>query len=160
MTNFIRNTTAIGVTLTFAFIGLAHAQDSNMKMEDMMGQSMSEMSCCDTMAPGFGVINSVDLKSNSVNITHDPIKKIGWGEMTMNFDVGTMVALDKFETGDNVHFMLKKDEGGAFDISMMMPIGGDPDAFKKTMMSMMKGGDMMSCGGMEMNSMSGMKDDK
>ena len=28
---------------------------------------------------------------------------------------------------------------------MMMPIGGDPDAFKLSMMSMMKGKGMMDC---------------
>jgi len=76
--------------------------------------------------------------------------------MTMDFEVGGMVALDKFENGDNVHFMLKQDDSDNYDIAMMMPIGGDPDAFKLSMMSMMKGKGMMDCNMGGHGSMSGM----
>ena len=157
MKTLVRKTTVTGAILGMALIGPALAQEAGMKMDKMNHKDMSGMSCCGDMAPGFGVINGVDLDARTVNISHDPIKKIGWGEMTMDFDVGKMVALDKFETGDNVHFMLKEDQSENHDIAMMMPIGGDPDAFKQSMMSMMKGGDMMGCDGMDGNgSMSGM----
>ncbi|PHR81259.1 copper-binding protein [Henriciella sp.] len=157
MKTLVRKTTVTGAILGMALIGPALAQEAGMKMDKMNHKDMSGMSCCGDMAPGFGVVNSVDLDARTVNISHDPIKKIGWGEMTMDFDVGKMVALDKFETGDNVHFMLKEDQSENHDIAMMMPIGGDPDAFKQSMMSMMKGGDMMGCDGMDGNgSMSGM----
>ena len=157
MKTLVRKTAVTGAILGLALIGPALAQEAGMKMDKMNHKDMSGMSCCGDMAPGFGVVNSVDLDARTVNISHDPIKKIGWGEMTMDFDVGKMVALDKFETGDNVHFMLKEDQSENHDIAMMMPIGGDPDAFKQSMMSMMKGGDMMGCDGMDGNgSMSGM----
>jgi len=106
------------------------------------------MSCCNDMAPGFGVVNSVDVDAKKVNLTHDPIEKIGWGKMTMDFAVSDMVALQKFQKGDNVHFMLTKNDDGAYDVSMMMPIGGDPEEFKAAMKSMMGGG--MMCEGMKM----------
>ncbi|WP_300381926.1 copper-binding protein [Henriciella sp.] len=161
MNNLIRKTTATGAIMAFALIGPALAQEADMKMDNMKDKGMSGMSCCDGMAPGFGTINSVDLEAGTVNISHDPIKKIGWGEMTMDFDVGDMVALDKFEKGDNVHFMLREDGSETYNIAMMMPIGGDPDAFKQSMMAMMQGSSMMGsgmmgCDGMgESESMSG-----
>ena len=121
-------------------------------MDGMDGMKMEGMSCCNEMAPGFGVVNSVDLDARKVNLSHDPIKKIGWGKMTMDFAVSDMVALQKFERGDNVHFMLMKNDDDTYDVSMMMPIAGDPEEAKAAMKSMM-GGSMM-CDGMKMgNSM-------
>lgn len=125
----------------------AFGQGADMKMGEMKGMKMDGMSCCNDMAPGFGVVNSVDLDARKVNLTHDPIEKIGWGGMSMDFKIGDMVALSKFEKGDNVHFMLKKNDDGAFDVAMMTPIGGDPAAFKQVMKSMMGVG-MISCDGM------------
>jgi len=120
----------------------AFSQGDDMKLGDMKGMKMGAMSCCNDMAPGFGVVNSVDLDAKKVNLTHDPIEKIGWGKMTMDFKVGDMVALSKFEKGDNVHFMLKKVDDGAYTVWMMCPIGGDPAAFKEAMKSMMDHGMM------------------
>ena len=156
MKTLVRKTAVTGAILGLALIGPALAQEAGMKMDKMNHKDMSGMSCCGDMAPGFGVVNSVDLDARTVNISHDPIKKIGWGEMTMDFEVGGMVALDKFENGDNVHFMLKQDDSDNYDIAMMMPIGGDPDAFKQSMMSMMKGKGMMDCNMGGHGSMSGM----
>lgn len=135
----------------------AFSQGDDMKMGDMKGMQMDGMSCCNDMAPGFGVVNSVDLDAKKVNLTHDPIEKIGWGEMTMDFKVGDKIALEKFEKGDNVHFMLKKDEDGAYVVAMMCPIEGDVEAFKAAMKKRMEDGMMdegMTMGGM------GMKDGK
>ena len=55
----------------------------------------------------------------------------------MDFSIGDMFVLEKFENGDNEHFMLEKNDDGAFDVAMMTPIGGDPAAFKDAMKSMM-----------------------
>lgn len=127
------------------FTATALGQESGMKGMDMKG-----MSCCEDMAHGFGVVNSVNMEARKVNLTHDPIEKIGWGEMTMDFTVGDMVALEKFEKGDNVHFMLKKGDGNTYSIWMMCPVGGDPAAFKEAMKSMMSGRHMMGKeGGMQ-----------
>ncbi|GJL93492.1 copper-binding protein [Hyphococcus sp.] len=127
----------------------ALGQSGGMKMDGMDGMKMDGMSCCNEMAPGFGVVNSVDLDARKVNLSHDPIKKIGWGKMTMDFAVSDMVALRKFEKGDNVHFMLIKNDDGAYDVSMMMPMAGDPEEAKAAMKSMMGGG--MMCDGMKMD---------
>ncbi len=135
----------------------AYGQGGDMKMGDMQGMQMDGMSCCNDMAPGFGVVNSVDLDAKKVNLTHDPIEKIGWGKMTMDFKVGDMVALDKFEKGDTVHFMLKKGEGGAYVVAMMCPIEGDVEAFKAAMKKRMADG-MMDEG--MMTDRMGMKDGK
>ena len=145
------STIAIGATIALISVP-ALSQTGGMKMDGMDGMKMEGMSCCNEMAPGFGVVNSVDLDARKVNLSHDPIKKIGWGKMTMDFAVSDMVALQKFERGDNVHFMLMKNDDDTYDVSMMMPIAGDPEEAKAAMKSMM-GGSMM-CDGMKMgNSM-------
>ena len=148
------STIAAGVAIALISVP-ALSQSGDMKMGEMKRIQMDGMSCCNDMAPGFGVVNSVDLDARTVNLSHDPIKKIGWGKMTMDFAVSDMVALQKFQKGDNVHFMLTKNDDGAYDVSMMMPIGGDPEEFKAAMKSMMGGG--MMCEGMKMGD--GMMDD-
>jgi Cu/Ag efflux protein CusF len=100
------STIAAGVAIALISVP-ALSQSGDMKMGEMKGIQMDGMSCCDEMAPGFGVVNSVDLDARTVNLSHDPIKKIGWGKMTMDFAVSDMVALQKFQKGDNVHFMLE-----------------------------------------------------
>lgn len=128
-----------------------------MKMGDMKGMDMKGMPCCSDMAHGFGVVNAIDLEAKKVNLSHDPIEKIGWGKMTMEFKVGDRVDLAKFEKGDNVHFMLKKGEDDAYVIAMMCPIEGDVEAFKAAMKKRMADGMMDEP--MMMDGM-GMKGDK
>lgn len=144
----------------------AFSQGDDMKMGEMKGMKMGGMSCCNGMAPGFGVVNSVDLDAKKVNLTHDPIEQIAWGKMTMDFKVGDKVALSKFEKGDNVHFMLKKGEDGAYVVAMMCPIEGNVEAFKAAIKTRMADGMMdegMTMGGMGMkdgeSSMSCMHED-
>ncbi|WDI31952.1 copper-binding protein [Hyphococcus flavus] len=136
------STIAVGAAIALISVP-ALSQSGGMKMDGMDG-----MSCCSDMASGFGTVNSVDLKAKKVNLSHDPIKKIGWGKMTMDFAVSDMVALQKFEEGDNVHFMLTKNDDGGYDVSLMMPIAGEPEEFKAAMKSMM--GSRMMCDRMNM----------
>lgn len=134
---------------------IAFAQEGGMKMDGMKGMEMKGMPCCEGMAHGFGVVNAVDVEARKVNLTHDPIDKIGWGKMTMDFKAGDKVDLAKFEKDDNVHFMLEKGEDGAYVVAMMCPIEGDVDAFKAAMKKRMADGTINE--GMMMGDM-GMKD--
>ncbi|MEX0645875.1 MAG: copper-binding protein [Parvularculaceae bacterium] len=141
----MKRTAIFGLIASLAAAGVvvpALAQDGAMKMDGMEGMKSMDMSCCEEMAHGIGVVNSVDADARKVNLTHDPIEKIGWGKMTMGFAVGDKVDLAKFKKGDNVHFMLKKNDAGAYDVAMMCPIEGDPEAFKASMKKMMDGGMM------------------
>jgi Cu/Ag efflux protein CusF len=133
-----------GATLSATLFGSAFAQGHDMKMDGMKGHDMGMMATCDDMAPGYGVINSIDADGRTLNMTHDPIEKLGWGAMTMDFQVADTVDLDKISAGTNVHFMLKE-EGTSQTIAMLMPFKGDRATFKKSMMESMKSGDMMMC---------------
>jgi plastocyanin len=54
-----------------------------------------------------GKINSVDPAKGTVNVTHDPIKALGWPKMKMEFSVEKGVELSSFKAGDAVKFSLK-----------------------------------------------------
>lgn len=54
-----------------------------------------------------GKINSVDAEKHTVNITHDPIKALGWPKMKMEFPVEQGVDLSGVQAGDAVTFTLK-----------------------------------------------------
>lgn len=56
---------------------------------------------------GTGKINSVDASAHSVNITHDPIKALGWPKMKMQFEVDSTIDLTGYQAGDTVSFTLK-----------------------------------------------------
>lgn len=54
-----------------------------------------------------GKINSVNPADGTVNVTHDPIKALGWPKMKMEFPVGKGVDLSDIKVGDTVKFSLK-----------------------------------------------------
>ncbi|MFT3909754.1 MAG: copper-binding protein [Ferruginibacter sp.] len=58
--------------------------------------------------PGKGKINTIDAANNSVTLTHEPIKQIGWPKMKMQFSVDTSVDLSSFKSGDAISFGLQK----------------------------------------------------
>ena len=66
---------------------------------------------------GMGKINSVLAKESKVNLSHQPIKALGWPEMTMDFKVKEGVELNKLQTGQEIHFTLEKSESGNYEIS-------------------------------------------
>ncbi len=54
-----------------------------------------------------GKINSVDAEKRTINVTHDPIKALGWPKMKMEFSVDKDVDLSGIKAGDAVSFTLK-----------------------------------------------------
>jgi Cu/Ag efflux protein CusF len=56
---------------------------------------------------GTGTVNSVDAVGRTLNVTHDPIKSLGWPKMKMQFTVDAGVDLSAVEAGDKVSFTLK-----------------------------------------------------
>lgn len=53
-----------------------------------------------------GTVNSVDVAGRTINITHDPIKALGWPKMKMQFTADAAVKLDSVKAGDAVGFTL------------------------------------------------------
>jgi Cu/Ag efflux protein CusF len=54
-----------------------------------------------------GKVNAVDAAQHTVNITHAPIKALGWPKMKMEFTVDKAVGLTDVKPGDAVSFTLK-----------------------------------------------------
>lgn len=59
------------------------------------------------LAQATGKINNVDAAGHKINVTHDPIKSLGWPKMKMEFLVDSSVDLSGFKAGDSVAFTLK-----------------------------------------------------
>jgi len=55
-----------------------------------------------------GKVNSVMHEKGVVNITHEPIPELNWPTMKMDFQVAESVDLGVIETGETIHFKLKK----------------------------------------------------
>ena len=58
------------------------------------------------MANGTGVVKSIDLKTNTVVIQHDPIPALKWPAMTMPFKGDTRDVLKNVKAGQKVNFQL------------------------------------------------------
>ncbi len=70
---------------------------------------------------GQGTVNKLDILAGSVNLTHDPIKSLGWSGMTMDFKVKNKAALDKIKPGTKVDFEVTKETDGTFVITHIIP---------------------------------------
>jgi Cu(I)/Ag(I) efflux system protein CusF len=86
---------------------MAAAQAPAPKSMDM--KSMDKMEGMDAKKSGAthsgtGVVKSVDAASGSVTLTHEPIRSINWGAMTMAFKVQDKKMLDNVKAGDKVQF--------------------------------------------------------
>ena len=68
---------------------------------------------------GTGTVNSVNAAAHTVNITHDPIKALGWPKMKMEFGVVPEVNLSTVKPGDAVIFTLKEKGEGDYLINTL-----------------------------------------
>jgi len=53
---------------------------------------------------GQGVANKIDPQHKKINLTHGPIKSLGWPGMTMDFSVKDAAVLQGIEAGQQVTF--------------------------------------------------------
>lgn len=63
-----------------------------------------------------GVINAIDADNHKVNISHEPIKAIGWPAMKMDMKVMKSIDLSNFKVGAAVDFKLAKGDDGIYMI--------------------------------------------
>ncbi len=73
---------------------------------------------------GVGVINEIDLARRKVNLTHEPIKALGWPAMTMALGVAESADLSALEAGAKVVFTLRLGDGGTYVIDSIEPDTG------------------------------------
>ena len=67
-----------------------------------------------------GVINKIDPSKKQLNVTHEPVKELGWPKMTMDLPVTSNVDLTQLSVGDSVHFILKQGRDKKFRIIKVM----------------------------------------
>ena len=69
---------------------------------------------------GTGVIHSVSLMNNKVNLTHAPIPALKWPEMTMDLDVAKDVDLKGLTSGQNIKFHIELGDDKIYRITKIM----------------------------------------
>lgn len=67
-------------------------------------------------AQASGTVNSVDAVKHSINISHAPIRSIGWPAMTMDFPVDPAVDLSAVKAGQKIAFTLVRAKDGSYEV--------------------------------------------
>lgn len=78
------------------------------------GMSMSQESGA---VSGTGTVNALDAEKRTVNLSHEPIAKLGWPAMTMDMKVADDVDLAALEAGETVGFTLERGADGIYVVS-------------------------------------------
>lgn len=71
---------------------------------------------------GVGVVNKVDMQNGKINLTHEPIKSLGWPGMTMNFKVKDKAMLKGIQPGQKVAFDIVMEKPGSYHIERIAPL--------------------------------------
>jgi Cu/Ag efflux protein CusF len=68
-----------------------------------------------------GVVNKIDLQNSRINLTHGPIKSLGWSGMTMDFAVKDATILTHVKVGQKVNFEVVNEGPGKYFITRITP---------------------------------------
>jgi len=101
--------TVVLSTALFAAHGAAAA--------DMAGMKMAPAKTVTAAHKGEGTVNKVDAANGKINLTHGPIKSLGWSGMTMDFPVKDKAMLAGIKPGQKVVFELEKAADGQYPIT-------------------------------------------
>lgn len=89
-------------------------------MSGMNHADMQNMGHASTAMKGHkaeGVLNSIDLTNLKINLTHGPVKSLGWPGMTMNFSIKDAAILKGIQPGQKVAFEIVKEAPKKFYVS-------------------------------------------
>ncbi len=86
--------------------GMSGMDHGSMKMRPMSGMDMAHATPAEIGIQAVGKVNSVDAANRTVNLTHQPIRALGWPSMTMDFKVAPSVDLGALKPGEAVTFTL------------------------------------------------------
>ena len=79
----------------------------------------SKMPAADATHRGAGIVKEIKTTENKIKIDHGPIQSLGWGGMTMFFNVSEPRLLENLKPGDKVTFDIGRDRNGRFVITGM-----------------------------------------
>lgn len=98
---------------------LASENEQNMDHSKMEGESAMQMQT--QMHKSQGVVNKIDLQHSIVNLTHGPIKSLGWSGMTMDFSVKDPTILKQVKVGQKVNFEVVSEGPGKYFVTRITP---------------------------------------
>ncbi|MEM8626323.1 MAG: copper-binding protein [Pseudomonadota bacterium] len=68
-----------------------------------------------------GVVNSIDMDTGVINVTHEPVEALGWPTMTMDLATTRRVDLSAVKAGEPVTFTLKQGRDKQFRVIAIEP---------------------------------------
>lgn len=108
-----------------ASFGAFAAEEDNhgkgMNHAAMQGMMAAEATIAQ-MHKGHGKVNKVDIQDGKINMTHGPIKSLGWAGMTMDFKVKDKAILNNIKPGQMVDFDVAKDGSGLYYVNRISPL--------------------------------------
>lgn len=108
------------VLLAISGVALAGEHQTGMNHAAMQGMEHSASAVQTHKAEG--VVNKIDLEHDKVNLTHDPVKSLGWPGMTMDFAVKDKAILKGINPGQKVAFEVVKEGPGKFYVNRITPM--------------------------------------
>jgi len=116
----MKHNISIGLLLlAFAHSGLVLASDKDPGMDHSAMKGGSAMQAQTHKAEG--VVNKIDVQHNIVNLTHGPIKSLGWSGMTMDFQVKDVAILKNVKAGQKVDFEVVNEGPGKYYVTRITP---------------------------------------
>lgn len=105
--------------LSLSYPGFSQASDKEQSMDHSKMSGAHEMSAQAHKAQG--VVNKIDLNNKIINLTHGPIKSLGWSGMTMDFRVKDATILKHVKAGQKVDFEVVNEGPGKYFITDIAP---------------------------------------
>jgi len=110
-------TSLLLVVLAHSGIVLASESDNAMNHAAMVGEKALPVKAHKAQ----GVVNRIDVQHGTINLTHGPIKSLGWSGMTMDFSVKDSKILNKVKIGQKVNFEVVNEGPGKYFVTKITP---------------------------------------
>lgn len=115
----------ISSSLIFALLagsGVVLAGEHQAGMNHTAMQGMQHTDSAMQVHKAEGVVNKIDLEHGKINLTHGPVKSLGWAGMTMDFKVKDKTVLKDVKAGQKVAFEIVNEGPGQFYIVRITPL--------------------------------------
>lgn len=111
------STSLLCAALLHSGLALASENNSGMNHAAMDGQQAVPVQAHKAQ----GVVNKIDMQNGKINLTHGPIKSLGWSGMTMDFAVKDAKILNHIKAGQKVSFEVINEGPGKYFVSNITP---------------------------------------
>jgi Cu/Ag efflux protein CusF len=112
------------IATSLLFIALAHSGITRANENDN-GMNRAAIDGAQTLPvqahKAQGVVNKVDFQNGKINLTHGPIKSLGWSGMTMDFAVKDATILKHVQAGEKVNFEVVNEGPGKYFVTKITP---------------------------------------